>query len=292
VQERRITIISAIPSVLRLLLALPGAGEAFARVRGIFTASESVLRSDIDAWRRVLPADCGIALAYGLTEGSPLSDWFVPREFPGTEARLPVGYPIAWHEFAIADAAGQPVRDGEVGELWVRGRLLSLGEWRQGRCSPGRLLADSDDPSRLVLRTGDLVRLRPDGLMEFVGRTDAMVKIRGNRVELAEIEDVIRRIPGVADVAIIPHQSDAETTVVAFVVLKKSDPDGLRRSLVERLRALLPAYMVPARIEFLDALPRLSGGKIDSRALATAGSRPERRSGSFGGLGRLWARRS
>ncbi len=297
IQQRRITIINAVPALLRMLLSLPGAREAFAGVRGIFSTSEALLRSDIEAWRQVLPRDCAVALAYGLTEGAPLAEWFLPTEPPGTEARLPVGYPVARHEYALADADGRPVPQGEVGELWARGRFLSLGEWRQGGCVPGRLLADPDDPSRFILRTGDLVRLRPDGLMEFAGRADAMVKIRGNRVEPAEIEDVLRRDPAVGDVAIVARRSDEETSLIAFVVPKQrvdegQGAEGLHDALLQRLEQALPAYMVPARIEFIDVLPRLPGGKVDFRSLAvSAVPRQEPAGGSLARLRRLFGGR-
>jgi acyl-coenzyme A synthetase/AMP-(fatty) acid ligase len=100
----------------------------------------------------------------------------------------------------------------------VRGRLLSLGEWRQGSCVPGRLLVDPDDPSGAILRTGDLVRQRTDGLLEFLGRIDEQIHIRGNRVEPAEIEHVLRHTPGVADAAILARRTAGDPVLVAFVV--------------------------------------------------------------------------
>jgi acyl-coenzyme A synthetase/AMP-(fatty) acid ligase len=110
------------------------------------------------------------------------------------------------------------VPDGRPGELWARGRLLSLGEWRQGRCEPGRLLADPDDPSGAILRTGDLVRRRPDGLLEFLGRTDQQVRIRGNRVEPAELEHALLQAPEVADAAVLVRRTAGDPVLVAFVV--------------------------------------------------------------------------
>src|SRR5262249_7868480 len=155
---------------------------------------------------------------------------------------------------------------------------------------------DPEDPSRLVLRTGDHVRLRRDGLLEYAGRVDAMVKIRGNRVEPAEIEEALRRDPAVADVAILASASGAGTTLIAYVVPRKPGDPSLREALRERLGKALPAYMVPARIELLKALPRLPGGKLDLRALAP-GAAPGGQSGgmrigeTLGNLRRLWARR-
>ena len=294
-----ITTVSGVPALLRMLFALDGAGEALAHLRSIYTSSESLLRQDVEAWRRVLPPGVAIPIGYGLTEGAPLADWFLPPDLPGTAARLPIGYPIPWHDLAITDADGAPVPDGRPGELWARGRLLSLGEWRQGRCEPGRLMADPDDPSGAILRTGDLVRRRPDGLLEFLGRTDQQIRIRGNRVEPAELEHALLQAPEVADAAVLARRTAGDPVLVAFVVAATSlepaprepvtVPPGeaatgqprevptaqtcdvltvqLRDLLTERLRAPLPTYMLPTRLHVVAAVPKLHGGKVDPRAL-------------------------
>jgi amino acid adenylation domain-containing protein len=275
VKEHGITVIHAMPPLLRVLLQLPGSRDAFAGVRAIYTTSDSTLRSDLDAWRQVLPTGCVIGLGYGLSEGAPLIGWFLPAHPPGDEARLPVGYPVAAHDFLFADPSGQPVPPGEIGELWVRGRLLSLGEWQGGRVVPGRMIADPADPSRSILRTGDLLRLRPDGLVEYAGRVDAMIKIRGHRVEPAEIEDALRRDSEVADVAVVAQRSDGDARLVAFVVPHRKHDSGFAESLAHRLSGAVPSYMVPSRIELLAALPRLPGGKVDLVALGMLIDRPK-----------------
>jgi acyl-CoA synthetase (AMP-forming)/AMP-acid ligase II len=256
------TKIAGVPALLRLLFAVEGAETAFASLRNVYAGSESVTRQDIDRWRAVLPPGCAIKLGYGLTEGAPLTSWFVPPIIPGDTARLPVGYPVPWLEFAITATDGTTVEDEEPGELWARGRLMSLGEWHQGRCVPGRLLADPDDPAGAILRTGDMVRLRRDGLLEFLGRFDDQIRIRGNRVEPSEVEVVLRRMPGVADAAMLARRTAGDPVLVAFVVPASPTEPGLR--------AMLPSYSVPSRLHLLPALPKLPGGKIDPVALAQA----------------------
>lgn len=267
-RRERITLLTGTPSLLRVLFGLDGAAEAFDQLRALYTTGETLLRADIDAWRRVLPARCHVAYVYGMSEAAPLAEWFLPRELPEMRATLPIGYLNADHEYAISNGQGQPVAPGEAGELWVRGRLLSLGEWDAGRCVPGRLPTDPADPASAVLRTGDVVRLRPDGLLEFIGRTDTQVKIRGNRVEPAEIEDVLRRATDVADVAVLARRAGEETVLVAFVVCTAAaDEDLLRERSMQHLRAALPPYMHPSRIVFIDRLPRTRNGKLDAKAL-------------------------
>jgi len=267
-RRERITLLTGTPSLLRVLFSLDGASSAFGRLRALYTTGETLLRADIDAWRRVLPDGCHVAYVYGMSEAAPLAEWFLPRRLPDGQARLPIGYPNADHEYAISDDAGRPVPVGKAGELWVRGRLLSLGEWDAGHCVPGRLLTDPADAAAAVLRTGDVVRLRHDGLIDFIGRTDAQVKIRGNRVEPAEVEDVLRRATGVADVAVLPRRVGEETGLVAFVVRAGGDDvASLRERLMQSLRAALPSYMHPSRIVFIDRLPRTRNGKLDAEAL-------------------------
>ena len=265
--EAEITTISGVPVLLRMLFALDGAGEAFASVRGAFTTSESLFRQDIGNWRRILPPGCAIRTGYGLTEGGRLAEWLVPATFDGTGARLPIGYPVPLHDFAITDTAGLPVADDQPGELWVRGRLLSLGEWRHGRCVQGRLLADLDDPSGAILRTGDLVLRRRDGLLEFLGRIDEQIRIRGNRIEPAELEHALRQTSGVSDAAILARRTEGDPVLVAFVVPAGAVEPALRDTVAKRLSAALPSFMLPARLHIVSALPKLPGGKVDPGAL-------------------------
>jgi acyl-coenzyme A synthetase/AMP-(fatty) acid ligase len=264
----QITLITGMPALLRMLFALDGARAAFSHVRAIYTTSESLLRADIDGWRDVLTPGCKVALVYGMSEGAPLTEWFLPRLLPAGPARVPIGYPNADLEFAMTDAQGRPSAAGDAGTLWVRGQLLSLGEWWGGRCVPGRLLCDPSDPSLLVLPTGDLVRRRPNGLVDFIGRVDTQVKVRGNRVEPAEVEELLRRVPEVADAAVLVRRTGEDNALVAFVVATGATGPALRRALFQQMRGALPPYMVPARLYFIARLPRMPGGKLDSRALA------------------------
>ena len=263
IAAERITILTGIPALLRMLFALDGAAPALASLRGVYTTSEALLRSDAEAWRRVLPPDCTVLTGYGLTEGAPLASWFIPPVIPPGPERLPIGHLNPDMEFAIADSpAGR-------GELWVRSALLSLGEWQNGGCVPGRLLADPADPQTAILRTGDLVRPRADGLYDLLGRADAQTKIRGHRVEPAELAAVLRAGEGVLDAAAIAAGEGADRALVAFVIpAPDQDQAALRARLEARARENLPAALRPARIHLIGAIPRLPGGKTDTAALA------------------------
>lgn len=271
VRSEQITVLMGLPAVLGLLLTSRAPGNALASVRMIRTTGDALLRGDIDAWRKVLSPACHVNITYGLTEVA-IAQWFVPRRFASQAASLPAGFPMADQEFAIVGESGEPVADGEPGELVVRSPHVACGEWQDGRCVPGRMQPDPADPARRIFHTGDVVRLLPDGMLRFVARSDRQVRIRGQRVEPAEIEEVLRRSPGVADAAVVARTEDEETTLLAFVVGAGED---LQLALEQRLRQHLPSFMRPAAILVVAALPRLPGGKVDQRALlALAASLP------------------
>jgi acyl-coenzyme A synthetase/AMP-(fatty) acid ligase len=198
------------------------------------------------------------------------AQWFVPPFFEQEERKLPVGYPLPDHDFKIVDEDGQAVTPGDIGELVVRSRNIALGEWAGDRWAAGRLLEDPNDPSKRILFTGDLVRQRPDGLIVFVGRGDDQVKVRGQRVELAEIESALRAMPEVDDAAVAAAPDGDDVVLHAFVVSGDTPPDErqtLLRTWRINLAKVLPDYMVPSTLNFVERLPRLASGKIDRRAL-------------------------
>jgi thioesterase domain-containing protein/acyl carrier protein len=160
--------------------------------------------------------------------------------------------------------------------LVIRSRYAALGEWQGGKLVPGRFRADPTDSLLQTLCTGDLVRVRPDGVVVVVGRKDRQVKIRGMRVEPYEIENVLRRSPNVLDAAVVAHHDGERVALVAFVVLRPEKNQDAIAALRARLRAVLPAHMQPARIVPIDALPLLPGYKVDVDALlARDATRPD-----------------
>ncbi len=255
-----ITMIYAVPALLRTLMQLGEAAPATLRV--VRVGGDAVLWSDIEALRAWLPADCRIELGYSSTE-APILQWFVPRDFPQEGARVPLGYPLAGNALAIVDEAGDAVTPGETGELVVRSPYVALGRWSGGHCTGDDFPADAKDPGCRILRTGDLVRLRADGLIDLVGRKDRMIKIRGQRVEPGELEDALRRRPGVRDAAVFPRRVGANWWLIAYVV---GDVDVA--ALKSALRDAVPAALQPQRIHKIDAIPRLASAKLDLKALA------------------------
>ena len=173
----------------------------------------------------------------------------------------------AGNRLAIVDEDGGVTQPGEVGELIVASPYVSLGRWADGRCADESVETGGVRAWR-TFRTGDLVRQRPDGLLERVGRKDRQVKIRGVRVHLEGVEALLRKHPFVRDVAALARTSSVNgaTTLVAYVSPHDEAPAGL----VAELRALMrsaPAPMRPARFYLANEIPRLPSSKLDVRAL-------------------------
>ncbi|MET8156123.1 MFS transporter [Sphaerisporangium sp. NPDC005289] len=198
---------------------------------------------------------------YGPTEAAvDVSAWHCrPAALSGL-ARVPIGTPIANTALYVLGESMDPAPIGVPGELHIGGAGLARGYLNRPALTADRFVPDPFGPpgSRLY-RTGDLVRRRPDGALEFLGRLDTQVKLRGLRIELGEIEAALRALPDVRDAAVIVR----EDRLVAYLV-----PDGADVSAVRaELKKTLPDYMVPSGYVGLAALPLSPNGKLDRRAL-------------------------
>ncbi len=275
--EAEITMVYAVPALLRSLMQL-GAGQAPASLRVVRVGGDAVLWSDVEALRAWLPTDCRIELGYSSTE-APIMQWFVPADFPQEGSRVPLGYPLAGNALAILGEDGGAVAPGETGELVVRSPYVALGRWLGGRCVGADFPADPKDPTCRILRTGDLVRLRADGLIDLVGRKDRQLKIRGQRVEPGELEAALRRQAGVRDAAVYPRRVGASWWLIAYVVAPEAG-ENFAADLKAALRDALPPALQPQRVHLIDAIPRLASAKLDGGALAALDEAWQRREGA------------
>jgi amino acid adenylation domain-containing protein len=268
--ERRITICYAVPSLLRMLLRLPGAAQAFSHMRIVRVGGDITLASDLALFREIAPPSCHFFASFSSTETPAVFQWFVPSTWQIAGPRVPIGYPRPGMDFMAVDEDERPTPAGEAGELVVRSRYLAVGEWQDGRLLPGRFMSDPGDPSMRILRTGDMVKQCADGLWELIGRKDRQIKIRGLRIDAGEVEAALRGCAGVMDVAVIARRSGEEVVALAaFVVPLVPHRDGLLGELKRALIARVPQYMHPADIRLIDAIPQLPGFKPDMRALET-----------------------
>lgn len=257
----RITVLSFVPTALRSIFRVPGAAEAFRSLRLLGLYGESTLASDIALFRANLPKDCVISITLGSTEALVMTQWFV-RDEAITGPVVPVGYVVPYKEIALVGDDGRNVPVGEVGELVVRGRHMMMGGWEDGHLTPPPSVEDPAEPGRRIYATGDFARMREDGLLEYAGRRDQQVKIRGLKADLGVVEATIRAHPGIVDVATVLLSPEAK--LVAFVTVQPNVPSGgLPLAIRDALAKVLPPHMVPAQVDVLDAIPWLHNHKPD-----------------------------
>jgi amino acid adenylation domain-containing protein len=202
---------------------------------------------------------------YGPSEDTVYST-FTVRE---PQAPATIGRPISNTQAYVLDALREPVPIGVVGELYLAGDGLARGYLCRDTLTAERFVfgAFGGRSTKRAYRTGDLVRYRPEGLLEFLGRTDHQVKIRGFRIELGEIEATLAASEEVKDVLVVAREDrPGDKRLVAYIV-PRSDTAGLVDRLKYRLRGTLPGYMVPAHFVVITALPLTPNGKVDRKSL-------------------------
>ena len=268
---RRYALLKLTPPHLRVLSGWLGGQERFGRVEAVVVGGEALTSDVLNVWRE-RSSETRLINEYGPTE--TVVGCAVYEVPPGPcEGDVPIGRPVSNMRMYVLDDALRPVPAGVTGEIYIGGVGVARGYLGRPALTAERFLPDpfSTEPGRRLYRSGDLGRMRPDGEMEYLGRADEQVKVRGYRVELGEIESVLRRHPAVKESAVVAHGDGGEKRLVGYVVL--SGDDGRERPLAaaEQLRSYLrdelPDYMVPAVLKVLPRMPLTHNGKIDRRAL-------------------------
>jgi thioesterase domain-containing protein/acyl carrier protein len=281
-----VSVLALPPSVLALL-----PDEGLEHLRVVMVAGEACPAELVERWGRGRRFVNG----YGPTEVSVLATW---EECERGEARPPIGRPLANTQAYVLDGAMRPVPPGVAGELYLGGPGLARGYVGRPELTAERFVPNpfGHEPGERLYRTGDSVRWRADGRLDFLGRVDAQVKVNGVRVEPGEVESVLRELADVKQAHVRAWKSPSgETRLVAYVVPRSSTAPtspcppgegrgegathpGLNLEAVRTwLKRRLPEYMVPSAFVVLEALPLTSSGKVDGRALPAPG---EARQGS------------
>jgi len=273
IDRERLTMLHAVPSVFERLVA---AGCGFASVRVIRLEGDTCTPRHVALYREHVPPPCILANGLGATETGLSRQYLIDHEHAALiEDVVPVGYPTEDMAVALVDPSGTPVPPGHAGQIVVRSRFLALGYWNDPAATAAAFREEDAVPGARSYHTGDFGRLRDDGCLEYLGRADAQVKIRGHRIPLETVTAALLATGLVDDTAVLALPSAlGHPQLVAYVVSNaRAAPSvsDLRRA----VRTALPAYMIPSRFVVLDRLPLDPNGKVDRRALPTPdGDRP------------------
>jgi acyl-CoA synthetase (AMP-forming)/AMP-acid ligase II len=265
--DQRITIYISSATLFRSLARTLDGSLQFPDLRMIRLGSERITPEDVEAYRRLFASHARLLIAYSSTETANISMHFVgpDEEFP--QGIVPVGRTSDGVSVSVVDEAGRPLPPGMEGEIVVRSAYLPAGYWRDPERTARTYEAIPDVANERLCRTGDLGRLRPDGCLEHLGRKDRRVKIRGFRVELEEVEQLLASHPAVLRAAVLVRRDRrGDPLLVAYLEIDAGANAPVEE--VQRYASLrLPDYMVPATFVVVDAMPVSDTGKINRSRL-------------------------
>lgn len=257
-QKHKVTHFQCTPSMAGMLLVDEQAPMAFKNVRHMLVGGEALPI----ALAKQLTALVGtLHDVYGPTETTV---WSTTMQV-GNDEPVPIGRPLANQRVYVLDPNLQPVPAGSPGELWIGGAGVTAGYFRRPELTAERFRPDPFTGSGSIYGTGDLVRWRHDGVLEYLGRKDHQVKVRGYRIELGEIEAALSQHAGVRENVVVARTDGGDARLVAYYVARSQAPsvDDLRA----HLRGLLPDFMVPSAFVAMPDLPRTPNLKVDRKAL-------------------------
>ncbi|MCX5252892.1 non-ribosomal peptide synthetase [Streptomyces canus] len=260
VVQGRVNVLQVVPSYLEAVLAELGQRpRELADLRCVSVTGEAVKRELVQRWFATAPG-IRLANAYGLTETSDDTNHEVMDRVPDGD-RVPLGRPVRNVRVYVVDEDLVPVPLGAPGEIVFSGVCVGRGYVNDPERTAAAFMEDPYRPGERLYRSGDVGRWRSDGRLEFLGRRDTQIKIRGFRVEIGEIENALLRVAGVRDGAVVVVRG---TQLAAFC----AGPEPVGADAVrERLAASLPDYMVPAVVHWREHLPLTANGKTDRRTL-------------------------
>ncbi|MET8078098.1 amino acid adenylation domain-containing protein [Streptomyces sp. NPDC005303] len=267
--EEGVTVLNQTPTAFGMLIDADQDASRRLALRLVTFGGEPLDTRMLLPWfRRYAPERCRLVNLYGITETTVHSTWTTVTPRIAETASRSVGVPLPGESLSVRDRAGRLLPLGVPGEIHVGGAGVALGYLGLDDLTAERFVTDPDGTR--VYRSGDRGRMLPDGTIECLGRLDEQVKLRGYRIELGEVRAALLAADGVTSAAVVVGGTPVAPRLDAYVTPAGVDPLATR----QRVRALLPPYMVPATITVLDAFPLTANGKLDRARLPRPGSDP------------------
>ncbi|MEZ4640608.1 MAG: AMP-binding protein [Caldilineaceae bacterium] len=246
------------------------AGQAWPDLRLVTLAGQSLYGKDIRQFQAAFGRSTILLYVLAMTEAGAVTQAYIDHTTVSTiDGVVPVGYPVADKEIVVRDATGEPAAPGEMGQIAINSAYLSLGYWQNEAETTNHFRPHPDTPRRRTFLSNDRGSLREDGCLEFYGRGDSIVKVRGYRVDLAAIEAQLNSHPQLIQAAVVARpRQDGERRLIAYVCSgKDNNLAPTDHELSAFLGESLPRYMIPERFMWLDAMPLTASGKVDRRTL-------------------------
>jgi amino acid adenylation domain-containing protein len=274
--QEGITFYHSVASLFRHFTTLLTGKEKFPKLRLVRIGGETIYQTDIELYKKHFSLDSVMHVCLASSEAGAVAQYFIDRETNVASHTVPVGYPVDDTEILLLDDDGHEVGVNRIGEIVVKSRYLSPGYWQRLDLTQAAFLPHPNGSDERIYRTGDLGLRQVDGCLIPVGRKDFQVKVRGYRIEIAEIEAALLGLSAIKEAVVVPQEDrHGDQRLLAYLVLNKQFAPSVTR-LRRVLAEVLPDYMIPSAFVFLDALPLTPNGKLDRKALPDPGkSRPE-----------------
>ncbi|SHJ71364.1 non-ribosomal peptide synthetase [Aquimarina spongiae] len=281
IDQNEISMIHCVPSVFRIFGQHPRLGDhAFKNLKHIFLSGEKIIPTELRKWYDCFGNTIQLVNFYGATETTMIRSFYRIRPEDSSKQRIPIGAPIADTEILILDNEKKPVKALMTGDLYIVTDYMSKGYLNNVSLTNEKFIAlnQDTDQEKIAFKTGDKGRVLPNNVIELLGREDRQVKLRGIRVELDEIENVLLKSNLIKNIVVVkkeenPGSDKAQNngagfteSLVAFVVEAE---EGVSKKIDQYAQEYLPAYMLPSRYVAVKEFPLLSNGKIDLKKLET-----------------------
>lgn len=261
---KRISVLYMVPAVFRAFVNTLQ-GEKFPHLRIIRLGGDMVYPQDVNRFQQYFSPGCILANGLASTETGTICQDFINHQTPIGSGHVPVGFPVQDKIVWVEDDQGCGARDGETGEVVVSSEFFGVGNYPI--VGSKNVSTDTTQPgTKRIIRTGDLGYRLPDGRFILVGRKDWLVKLRGQRVNLLEIEQALRSMEEIGEAAVICQTSEnGDDFLAAFIRTVDAQPDEI--ALRKKLRKFIPQFMIPSVFVFCDEMPHTISGKVDRQAL-------------------------